>query len=74
MPAIGLGFQTRFSCVPILQVPSKIFNKFKADEFLEGTRKLVAEVILTTANSSSDPIQCRERVGGMLNFYYREAP
>jgi len=27
----------------------------------------------TTGNSIDGPIQCRERLGGMLNFYYREA-
>ena len=26
-----------------------------------------------TATSTNDPINCRERLGGMLNFYYREA-
>jgi hypothetical protein len=26
-----------------------------------------------TGNSTDGPIQCRERLGGMLNFYYREA-
>jgi transposase InsO family protein len=25
------------------------------------------------SNSADGPIQCRERLGGMLNFYYREA-
>ena len=24
-------------------------------------------------SSTNDPIHCRERVGGLLNFYYREA-
>ena len=24
-------------------------------------------------NSTDEPIRCRERLGGMLNFYYREA-
>jgi hypothetical protein len=28
---------------------------------------------LTTAGAINAPIQCRERLGGMLNFYYREA-
>ena len=28
---------------------------------------------LATVNSINEPIQCRERLGGMLNFYYREA-
>jgi len=26
-----------------------------------------------TVGSTDWPIQCRERLGGMLNFYYREA-
>jgi hypothetical protein len=26
-----------------------------------------------TAGSTDEPIHCRERLGGMLNFYYREA-
>jgi len=26
-----------------------------------------------TVSSTNDPIHCRERLGGMLNFYYREA-
>jgi putative transposase len=26
-----------------------------------------------TVSSADEPIQCRERLGGMLNFYYREA-
>jgi hypothetical protein len=26
-----------------------------------------------TGNSTDGPIQCRERLGGMFNFYYREA-
>ena len=25
------------------------------------------------SRSTNDPIKCRERLGGMLNFYYREA-
>ena len=25
------------------------------------------------SHSTNDPIKCRERLGGMLNFYYREA-
>ena len=28
---------------------------------------------LAEVGSTNDPIQCRERLGGMLNFYYREA-
>ena len=26
-----------------------------------------------TVRSTDEPIQCRERLGGMLNYYYREA-
>ena len=28
---------------------------------------------VATVNSNDDPIRCRERLGRMLNFYYREA-
>jgi hypothetical protein len=28
---------------------------------------------LSNVGSANDPIHCRERLGGMLNFYYREA-
>ena len=28
---------------------------------------------LATVSTSDKPIRCRERLGGMLNFYYREA-
>ena len=28
---------------------------------------------LAEVGSTNDPIHCRERLGGMLNFYYREA-
>jgi transposase InsO family protein len=28
---------------------------------------------LAMVSSTDEPIQCRERLGGMLNFYYREA-
>jgi putative transposase len=35
-----------------------------------GNRLLVP---LARVGSSNDPIYCRERLGGMLNFYYREA-
>jgi hypothetical protein len=28
---------------------------------------------LATVGLTDEPIQCRERLGGMLNFYYREA-
>ena len=28
---------------------------------------------VATARSTDEPIQCRERLGGVLNFYYREA-
>ena len=28
---------------------------------------------LATVSSTDEPIQCRERLGGMLNFYNREA-
>ena len=28
---------------------------------------------LASVRSTDEPIQCRERFGGMLNFYYREA-
>ena len=27
----------------------------------------------STVSSTDGPIQCHERVGGMLNYYYREA-
>ena len=35
-----------------------------------GNRLLVP---LAKVGSANDPIHCRERLGGMLNFYYREA-
>ena len=28
---------------------------------------------VATANSTDEPVQCHERLGGMLNYYYREA-
>ena len=28
---------------------------------------------LATVSAINEPIQCRGRLGGMLNFYYREA-
>jgi len=28
---------------------------------------------LAMVRSTDEPIQCLERLGGMLNFYYREA-
>jgi hypothetical protein len=28
---------------------------------------------LATVGSTDQPVQCLERLGGMLNFYYREA-
>jgi hypothetical protein len=28
---------------------------------------------LATVGSIDEPFQCRERLGGMLNYYYREA-
>ena len=28
---------------------------------------------LSNSGAINEPIQCRERLGGMLNFYYREA-
>ena len=28
---------------------------------------------LSNVGSANDPIHCREQLGGMLNFYYREA-
>jgi hypothetical protein len=28
---------------------------------------------LATVSTINDPIHCRERLGGMLNFYYSEA-
>jgi hypothetical protein len=28
---------------------------------------------VATADSTDEPVQCRERLGGTLNFYYREA-
>jgi hypothetical protein len=28
---------------------------------------------LATVSSADGPIHCRERLGGMLNYYYREA-
>jgi len=28
---------------------------------------------LAMVSSTDEPIQCRERLGGMLNYYYREA-
>jgi hypothetical protein len=28
---------------------------------------------LTAVSSIDEPIHCRERLGGMLNYYYREA-
>ncbi len=35
-----------------------------------GNRLLVP---LPTVSTGDKPIRCRERLGGMLNFYYREA-
>ena len=35
-----------------------------------GNRLLKSPDIVSSIN---DPIHCRERLGGMLNFYYREA-
>ena len=28
---------------------------------------------LAMSGASNDPVYCRERLGGLLNFYYREA-
>ena len=28
---------------------------------------------IANVGSTNDPIHCRERLGGMLNYYYREA-
>jgi len=35
-----------------------------------GNRLLKPHIAVTSIN---EPIQCRERLGGMLNYYYREA-
>ncbi len=39
----------------------------------QGVGNRLLEPPLATVSSINEPIQCRERLGGMLNFYYREA-
>jgi hypothetical protein len=43
--------------------------------WLGGDRGLGNRLILEEESGSgtSGPIQCRQRLGGMLNYYYREA-
>ncbi len=43
---------------------------FRSERNHQGNRLLGP---IATASKSDEPIRCRERLGGMLNFYHREA-
>jgi len=45
---------------------------FRSERNHQGVENRLLEPC-ATGNSTDGPIQCRERLGGMLNFYYREA-
>ena len=45
---------------------------FRSERNHQGLGNRLLEPI-ATVSTSDKPIQCRERLGGMLNFYYREA-
>jgi hypothetical protein len=45
---------------------------FHAERNHQGVDKQLLEPT-ATVSSTDDPIHCRERLGGMLNFYYRKA-
>ena len=46
---------------------------YHAERNHQGVGNRLLEPTLATVSSTNGPIQCRERLGGMLNFYYREA-
>jgi len=45
---------------------------FRSERNHQGVGNRLLEPI-AKVRSTYDPIYCRERLGGMLNFYYREA-
>ena len=47
-------------------------SHFHGDRNHQGVRNQLLQPV-ATVSSTEEPIQCRERLGGMLEFYYREA-
>ena len=54
----------------------RALREFDAHYHSERNHQGVGNRLLETSamsHSANDPVKCRERLGGMLNFYYREA-
>jgi hypothetical protein len=49
-----------------------VTHLFRSERNHQGVENRLLEPCIT-GNSPDGPIQCRERLGGMLNFYYWEA-
>ena len=47
-------------------------SHFRCERNHQGVGNRLLEPV-ATANSSDEPVQCHERLGGMINYYYREA-
>jgi hypothetical protein len=43
------------------------------DQFSDSTGELIRNVGATNDNGANGKVACRSRLGGMLNYYYREA-
>ncbi len=54
----------------------RALREYVSHYHIERTHQGVGNRLLepyAMSRSTNDPVQCRERLGGMLNFYYREA-
>jgi hypothetical protein len=54
----------------------RVLRAYLAHYHAERNHQSVGDRLLqpcATGNPTDGPIQCRERLGGMLKFYYREA-
>ena len=48
-------------------------RKRYSDEFKREALKRASEEGMTDIQVSEEPVRCRERLGGILNYYYRKA-
>jgi len=61
-----------FGEVSLRRTLREYVTHFRSERNHQGVGNRLLEPCIT-GNSTDGPIQCRERLGGMLNFYYREA-
>ena len=61
-----------FGEVSLRRTLREYVTHFRSERNHQGVGNRLLEPCIM-GNSTDGPIQCRERLGGMLNFYYREA-